>query len=93
MAWLGLMSMNSGDRSLEGGLLMGRPTPPRGSCGLWTGVRAPRPPAFTQPFPALPALLPGQAALGPWQPCETSSWADDGWGRVSTGLRVDFVCV
>ena len=71
----------------------GGPTSARVSCSLWTGVRAPRPPAFTQPFPALPALLPGQAALRPWQPCETSSWVDDGWGRVSTGLRVDFVCV
>lgn len=33
------------------------------------------------------------AALGPWQPHEASSWAEDGWGPVSAGLRVDFVCV
>lgn len=68
-AWpgLGLMSMDSGI-----GLWRG---PPDGQAHLPEAsvasdrCESPRPPAFTQPFPAL-LLLPGQAALGLGSPAK-----------------------
>lgn len=43
---------------------MGRPGPAWGSGRLWTGVKAPRPPASRQPFPVLPARGEARPPLG-----------------------------
>lgn len=59
----GLTRMHRGD---------GQTSHPPGLLPLRAGVRAPRPPAFTLPFPALPAPLPGSLPLGLGSPSVSS---------------------